>query len=145
MIDPADLDAIAAAVRDVQRARQAFIDQNVAGWPLQVLGYSHIDMAKVVLAEAVLRAVGYPDDPGHDEIAAIAMRAEAARAAERRMPPPWLRALIFARDGHVCPECGATERLSIDHIVPFARGGRTIESNLRVLCRPCNSAKGARV
>jgi len=40
--------------------------------------------------------------------------------------------------------CGSTDRLSLDHVIPAARGGPGVLSNTRVLCQPCNSSKGAR-
>jgi 5-methylcytosine-specific restriction endonuclease McrA len=43
-----------------------------------------------------------------------------------------------------CRDCGATADLTVDHIVPVARGGGHERHNLQVLCRPCNSRKGAR-
>lgn len=59
--------------------------------------------------------------------------------------PKAVREAVYARDGRVCAECGATENLSIDHIVAVARGGSDALDNLRVLCRPCNSRKGTRL
>ena len=35
-------------------------------------------------------------------------------------------------------------RLTVDHIVALANGGRTSRANAQVRCRPCNSSKGAR-
>ena len=55
------------------------------------------------------------------------------------------RDAIFERDGEVCAECGATDDLTIDHIMPKSLGGTNDEDNLRVLCRRCNSAKNNRV
>lgn len=52
------------------------------------------------------------------------------------------RARIMGRDGYVCRCCGATEYLSIDHIVPASRGGGGDDSNLQVLCLSCNLKKG---
>lgn len=48
---------------------------------------------------------------------------------------------IFARDGFKCLCCGATKPLSVDHIVPVAKGGSSDDSNLQTLCRSCNSRK----
>jgi 5-methylcytosine-specific restriction endonuclease McrA len=44
-----------------------------------------------------------------------------------------------------CEDCGARDDLTIDHIVPVALGGRSDVDNLQVLCRSCNSRKGAKV
>ena len=44
-----------------------------------------------------------------------------------------------------CSQCGATRDLTADHVVPLARGGANSWDNVVVLCRPCNSAKGATV
>jgi 5-methylcytosine-specific restriction endonuclease McrA len=43
-----------------------------------------------------------------------------------------------------CQVCLALEDLTVDHIIPIARGGTHARTNLQVLCRACNSAKGAR-
>jgi 5-methylcytosine-specific restriction endonuclease McrA len=51
--------------------------------------------------------------------------------------------MIFVRDGAACVHCGADEDLTIDHIIPVAAGGTDDPANLQVLCRRCNSAKGA--
>lgn len=40
-----------------------------------------------------------------------------------------------------CVECGSTDKISADHIIPVARGGEHSESNLQPLCGPCNSSK----
>lgn len=51
---------------------------------------------------------------------------------------------IFIRDGQACTYCGATENLTIDHIVPRARGGaRWDSSNCTTACRSCNQLKGS--
>lgn len=55
------------------------------------------------------------------------------------------RDLVLARDGYACSLCDATDNLTIDHIFPVVRGGSGDPINLRVLCRSCNSAKGASI
>lgn len=32
----------------------------------------------------------------------------------------------------------------VDHVIPLARGGPNVRTNLQLLCRPCNRAKGAK-
>lgn len=66
------------------------------------------------------------------------------RAAHRT---PWhyrIARFVKAKDGR-CLECGATEGLTVDYIVPLSRGGEQSVENARTLCRSCNSCKGARV
>lgn len=41
-----------------------------------------------------------------------------------------------------CGYCGATENMSIDHVVPLSRGGKHTVDNLLPACRSCNSSKG---
>lgn len=55
-----------------------------------------------------------------------------------------VRQRVFDRDGRACVECGKTEALSLDHIVPRSKGGSHDESNLRTLCKSCNSVKRSR-
>lgn len=46
-----------------------------------------------------------------------------------------------------CKKCQmlfTPDELTIDHIIPWSRGGRTELSNAQLLCRPCNSSKGNR-
>ena len=59
-----------------------------------------------------------------------------------------LRQQIIERDNYTCQVCGKKMfdgvGLQVDHIIPIAKGGKTIPSNLQVLCSKCNSRKGAR-
>jgi 5-methylcytosine-specific restriction protein A len=53
-----------------------------------------------------------------------------------------LRAIAIARHPY-CSECGATEDLTADHIIPRSKGGQNVLSNYRVLCGHHNYSKGA--
>lgn len=54
------------------------------------------------------------------------------------------RPRVVERDGKVCKQCGATDNLVIDHIVPIAKGGSNDLSNLQILCWTCNAKKGTK-
>ena len=51
---------------------------------------------------------------------------------------------IGRRDSFKCKQCGSSDNLAIDHIHALANGGSNDLDNLQLLCRTCNSSKGAR-
>lgn len=58
-----------------------------------------------------------------------------------------LRQEIPVNGKYECKECHRyffPDELTVDHIEPWSKGGRTVLSNARLCCRPCNSAKGNR-
>src|SRR5690606_27562949 len=60
---------------------------------------------------------------------------------------PFTRASLLRRDEHRCQYCGGrppSSQLTIDHVVPRARGGRTSWDNCVAACVRCNSRKGDR-
>lgn len=66
-------------------------------------------------------------------------------SGDRTKIPIDVRAAVFARDGAACVICGDGEYLALDHVIPFSKGGPDTVENLRVLCRSCNSRKGAKM
>jgi 5-methylcytosine-specific restriction endonuclease McrA len=61
-----------------------------------------------------------------------------------RYIPEKFRWDVYERDDFKCKHCGSKRYLSIDHITPKSKGGKTTLENCQTLCRPCNSKKGAR-
>ena len=59
-----------------------------------------------------------------------------------------LREQIAFRDNYTCQICGKYMPdgvgLHIDHIVPISKGGKSVPSNLQVLCSKCNGKKSAK-
>jgi 5-methylcytosine-specific restriction endonuclease McrA len=49
---------------------------------------------------------------------------------------------IFKRDGYCCQYCGTVDELTLDHVVPKSRGGKSNWDNLTTACKRCNSRKG---
>ena len=64
---------------------------------------------------------------------------------EQRRPniPKDVRREVYLRDGFECLICGSSDRLTLDHIVPFSAGGADTVDNLRTLCHSCNARRGA--
>jgi hypothetical protein len=54
-----------------------------------------------------------------------------------------IRKYVFSRDGRACKHCGTDKRLTLDHIIPVAKGGVDVFENLQVLCSSCNSKKSS--
>ena len=60
---------------------------------------------------------------------------------------PEKRLAIYLRDGMACAYCKATvestnKPLSLDHLIPCAKGGGNHEGNLITCCLLCNSRRG---
>lgn len=68
---------------------------------------------------------------------------------QRKLLTPKLREKIKQRDNYTCQLCGKYMPdeigLQIDHIIPIAKGGKSVESNLQVLCSKCNANKSAKM
>jgi 5-methylcytosine-specific restriction endonuclease McrA len=65
---------------------------------------------------------------------------ERARARELRESQWWKRRLAKG----VCHYCGrkvAPRELTMDHVVPISRGGKTTKGNVVACCKECNTAK----
>jgi 5-methylcytosine-specific restriction endonuclease McrA len=60
------------------------------------------------------------------------------------LPAPSRRE-IFRRDHHTCQYCSSTKHLTIDHVLPKAKGGLNAWENLVTACKKCNSTKGNRL
>jgi len=51
---------------------------------------------------------------------------------------------IYIRDEYTCQYCGGHTDLTIDHVIPRSRGGKSSFDNCVVACRPCNNGKGSK-
>lgn len=49
---------------------------------------------------------------------------------------------VFRRDNNKCAYCESPYDLTLDHVMPKSRGGKTNWDNLITACRRCNSRKG---
>lgn len=66
---------------------------------------------------------------------------------KRRSTSGGVRTKILMRDRYRCQYCGVKGtgcELTLDHIVPRSRGGRSVPENLCASCKRCNQRKGDR-
>ena len=82
-------------------------------------------------------STGYPDAPKPDKI-------KDERKARKALTNEIMSA-VWARDEVMCVECGSTDDLQFDHMVPYSKGGSSTVENLRILCQPCNSSRGNKI
>jgi len=68
------------------------------------------------------------------------IRRERAKARELRQSQWWKRKCAKGRC-HYCGRSTAPHALTMDHIVPIARGGRSTKGNVVPACKECNNAK----
>ena len=62
-----------------------------------------------------------------------------------RMIPGEVQREVYERDHGKCTQCGSTENLHFDHILPFSKGGSSkVASNIQLLCAKHNLKKGAK-
>jgi len=92
--------------------------------------------------------------PDEDWIRAVSFQIQVPRVIRLlfydRIPKRSLRLnrhTVLARDGHRCQYCGRRmqpSQLSMDHVIPRSRGGRTTWDNVVCACLACNVKKGGR-
>ncbi len=57
---------------------------------------------------------------------------------------PFTKKNVFVRDKYKCAYCGSNKDLTIDHIIPVSRGGKSNFDNCIAACKPCNNKKDRR-
>ena len=79
------------------------------------------------------------------------LTASAFAKEQRNLMTKKLREFIKNRDNFTCCNCGNSTHiepnllLEIDHIIPVAKGGCTVEDNLQTLCWKCNRSKSDKI
>lgn len=68
------------------------------------------------------------------------LRKERAKARELRKSG-WWKNRIASGICYYCGETFAPKELTLDHVVPLVRGGKTAKGNCVAACKACNSKK----
>ena len=74
------------------------------------------------------------------EVSEERIRRERNKARELRQSQWWKR----KRAGGICHHCGkkfSSVELTMDHLVPVIRGGKSTKGNVVPSCKACNSAR----
>jgi len=78
------------------------------------------------------------------EVSEEQIRRERQKARELRASPWWKR----KRAAGICHNCGGkfpSQELTMDHLVPIVRGGKSTKGNLVPSCKKCNSERKHRL
>ncbi len=103
---------------------------------------------KLVLAEKV-KVLKYSDRAVHCvnnvfKIPAVVALLKVVRMIYRHKVP-FNKRNVLVRDQNKCVYCGAqTGALTLDHVIPRSRGGKTDFDNCVACCKICNDRKGAK-
>ena len=79
-------------------------------------------------------------DPFFVDVDDADIRRERAKARELRRSPWWKRRVAAGRC-HYCGKQVPPQELTMDHVVPLIRGGRSTKGNLVPACKDCNTRK----
>jgi len=72
----------------------------------------------------------------------VAVKKERARARKIRASQWWKRKISLGVC-HYCQGCFSPAELTMDHIIPIGRGGRSEKFNLVPCCKECNTQKSS--
>ncbi len=78
------------------------------------------------------------------EVSLEQVRRERQKARQLRASPWWKR----KRAAGICRHCGgkfAPSELTMDHLVPVIRGGKSVKGNLVPSCKACNNERKHRL
>lgn len=73
------------------------------------------------------------------------LASQVAEDRTRKGIPSKVKKIVWTRDNGQCRNCGASDSLQYDHIIPFSKGGGNQPENLQLLCRSCNLRKSAKI
>ena len=79
--------------------------------------------------------IPFQSDPVHS-------KREREKARELRKTD-WWKAQLQKGVCHYCGKTVGAENLTMDHVIPVARGGKSVRSNCVPCCKECNNQKKA--
>ena len=65
---------------------------------------------------------------------------------QNRVIPTSVKLEVWRRDGGKCVQCGSSQNLHFDHVIPYSLGGSSlVAENIQLLCARHNLGKSARI
>jgi hypothetical protein len=75
-----------------------------------------------------------------------AIESERIELEDTRLIPSHVKLEVWKRDGGKCVKCGSKTNLHFDHIIPYSRGGTSLDAkNIQLLCARHNLQKHDRI
>jgi 5-methylcytosine-specific restriction endonuclease McrA len=85
-----------------------------------------------------MRSDFYLLDPSHVDSRRIEFERKKAREFKKSR---WWKNLIAQGRCQLCEKEVGSKELTMDHVIPLARGGRSMRGNLTASCWECNQSK----
>ena len=66
----------------------------------------------------------------------------------KKSRPRFSKTNLYIRDMYTCQYCSnkfERHRLTLDHVIPLSKGGKTVWTNIVAACGPCNSRKSDKI
>lgn len=118
-----------------------------SGWVIVFLMVAVPMWHLVMIARALFRLAGWSRATPEQKARireALAAPVSSPGGHTRHIPQD-VKVAVAARDGGRCRVCGSTSDLQYDHVVPFSRGGSSLDlANIQLLCGRHNRLKGDR-
>lgn len=73
------------------------------------------------------------------------LKREKAAARELRASRWWQNLIAHNARCYYCQKALAKDEVTMDHVVPMLRGGRSTKGNVVMACKPCNNEKKDRL
>jgi 5-methylcytosine-specific restriction endonuclease McrA len=103
------------------------------------------DQAKQVLDELYESGFLVSESKTAEQVGTPAQRWAKSNGFGSRHISDAVKRTVWERDGGKCVQCGAAENIEYDHKVPVSKGGNSDETNIQLLCRPCNRSKRTKI
>jgi len=77
-----------------------------------------------------------------DDLPPVGEDSAARELAHNRLIPSAVKLEVWKRDGAKCVQCGSSDNLHFDHIIPYSQGGSSLlAENIQLLCARHNLQK----